>query len=100
MGYNLVPGTRIYVKMTVQSILRSNTATACKNEGSLLVSSTDEAVHNYTKQLWANRPSGSNFVVGGVSVGNRETWIFPDGESSLVIFSWGARIPSTHAFER
>ncbi|CAG0904113.1 unnamed protein product [Darwinula stevensoni] len=83
-GYNLVPGTRSYVKMTVQSIPGSNTATACKNEGSLLVSSTDEAVHNYTKQLWANRPSGSNFVVGGVSVANRNTWIFPDGTNLTV----------------
>ncbi|CAG0906187.1 unnamed protein product, partial [Darwinula stevensoni] len=78
MRYNLVPGTRSYVKMTVRNILGYDTATACKNESSLLFSSTDEAVHNYTKQLWANRLSGNNFVIGGVSVANKDTWIFPD----------------------
>ncbi|CAG0891681.1 unnamed protein product [Darwinula stevensoni] len=78
-GFNLVPGTRRYVKMTVKSIVGYDAATMCKNEGSLLVSSTDDAVHDYTKQLWANRPSGSNFVVGGVSITNQNTWIFPDG---------------------
>ncbi|CAG0903786.1 unnamed protein product [Darwinula stevensoni] len=48
-GYNLVPGTRSYVKMTVRSILGYDTGMACKNEGGLLVSSSDKAVHDYTK---------------------------------------------------
>ncbi|CAG0904667.1 unnamed protein product [Darwinula stevensoni] len=83
-GFNLVPGTRRYVKMTVKSIVGYDAATMCKNEGSLLVSSTDDAVHDYTKQLWANRPSGSNFVVGGVSITNQNTWIFPDDTNLTV----------------
>ncbi|CAG0898966.1 unnamed protein product [Darwinula stevensoni] len=83
-GYTLAPGTRSYVKMTVSSINANDAATACQKEGAQLLSSNNAAVHNHTMQLWKIRPSGTNsFWVGGRSVGNKNSWVFPD-ELSLM----------------
>ncbi|CAG0890476.1 unnamed protein product [Darwinula stevensoni] len=78
-GYTNVPGTQIYVKMTVKNITPMDAATACQNEGAQLLSSNNAAVNAFMTQLWRRRPSGTYFWVGGRSVAVTGNWVFPDG---------------------
>ncbi|CAG0900890.1 unnamed protein product [Darwinula stevensoni] len=84
-GYNLVPGTKSYVKLVGgQNINEANAALACKNEGSELVSSNNALVNNYIKQQWASVPAGQYYWVGGLSVADMYHWTFPDGTNVSV----------------
>ncbi|CAG0885649.1 unnamed protein product [Darwinula stevensoni] len=77
-GYNLVAGTRSYVKMTLKTITGNAAETACKQDHAELVSSSNEAVYNYTKQLWKNQASSLNILVGGQSSLSAYYVAFPD----------------------
>ncbi|CAG0885552.1 unnamed protein product [Darwinula stevensoni] len=83
-GYDLVPGTRSYVKLTKKTISEIDSQTACKQDHAELVSSSDAAVYNYTNQLWTTQAFNLNIWVGGRSLSNTLIWAFPDGESSSV----------------
>ncbi|CAG0898241.1 unnamed protein product [Darwinula stevensoni] len=83
-GYNLVPGTGSYVKMTIKSGKSAAAATACKNEGAQLVSSNNATVNSYVRQLRQNVSPGATIWVGGQMGKNKYQWVFPDGTTLTV----------------